>query len=166
MNESNILAFLEDEFRIAGLHSGTDPEEQRLADNVRELVKVFIGQHHSGSTAAMALYLFDRLIHFRPITPLSGRDDEWVYTPIEMGDGTEKPLWQNRRAPSVFKDEEKAYDVDMAPVFVLSDGTAFTRGGDAMPILAWPYVPGTRETVHIEKEADAASYPWAMKSNG
>ena len=49
------------------------------------------------------------MLQFKPLTPLTGEDDEWC-DQSEMSGG--EPLWQNKRYSAVFKDGTRAYDVN------------------------------------------------------
>lgn len=73
------------------------------------ILKLFFRQWDSGGAVwAMAPVLM-RLIAGQPLTPLTGNDDEWMDR-SDINDGD--PLWQNIRAPSVFKNKERAWDND------------------------------------------------------
>jgi len=77
-----------------------------LAESVMELIEVFSKQGHSGRSASMVSDLFNELSRFKPISPLTGKDDEWC----EIADG----IFQNKRNSAVFKDgkDGKAYFID------------------------------------------------------
>lgn len=95
-----------------------------IKDAVLDIVKLFAGQGHSGGSAAVTLGVCDRLLRFQPLTPLTGEDDEWT----EVSDG----LWQSKRCSSVFKDAEKAWDIDLPRAATSEDWRAIT----------FPYTPG------------------------
>lgn len=70
-----------------------------------ELIAVFSKQGHSGGSAPITIETFKELASFKPLTPLTGKDDEW--NEVRHGE------WQNKRLSSVFKDKDgKAYDID------------------------------------------------------
>lgn len=74
-----------------------------------DILKRFFDQWDSGGAVwAMAPVLM-RLIAGQPLGPLNGDESEWMDR-AELNDG--KPLWQNMRAPSVFKDRTHAWDID------------------------------------------------------
>ena len=106
MKEESIMTdWAKRELDLAGY--GEDQEEGPntwLRENVLELLEVFSGQGHSGSSAPFAIELFYNLARWKPLTPLTGEDDEW----IEVGDG----VFQNRRASSVFKENGQARWID------------------------------------------------------
>ncbi len=94
---SNMLKWAEQELRYAG-YDINDPEDgpdRWLAGGTLELLKVFVEQGHSGSSAPYAVALFEKLAMWKPIAPLTGESDEWT----EVG----PDIRQNRRNSSVFK---------------------------------------------------------------
>ena len=97
-----------EELKRAG-YDINDPEDgpnKWLAESVIELLVVFGGQGHSGSSAPHAVELFKNLAMWKPLAPLTGEDDEWN----EVGDG----VFQNKRDGRVFKEKDgKAYCLDM-----------------------------------------------------
>jgi len=68
-----------------------------------EVLAILDKQEHSGASIGLFRFIFDRLVQFKPLTPLTGEDDEWVE--VETG------VWQNKRCPFIFKDKEKAWDL-------------------------------------------------------
>lgn len=78
-----------------------DGPNKWMREGVLKLLEVFSEEEHSGSSATHAVQMFYRLASWKPLTPLTGEDDEWN----EVGTG----VWQNNRASNVFKDETGAY---------------------------------------------------------
>lgn len=73
------------------------------------ILELFFDTWDSGGAVSAAAPILMRLLAGKPLSPLTGEDDEWV----EVGDG----VFQNKRASSVFKDKrfhdgQKAYDLD------------------------------------------------------
>ena len=94
MVDCNLVKHANKEFEV--LKWPGDCEMQKMVcDNVRELLKVFGEQGHSGSSAPYVLNLFAQLAKFNPISPLTGNDDEWN----EVGENA----FQNNRDGEVFK---------------------------------------------------------------
>lgn len=76
-----------------------------------EILEKFFGQWDSGGAVHAVAPVLQRLIAGKPISPLTGDDDEWV----EVGPS----VFQNKRCSSVFKDPrfhdgKLAYDIDAA----------------------------------------------------
>ena len=100
------------EFRAAGWcdENGkfSDDMQEMICNHVLKLLDVFADEGHSGSTAPYAIGLFSRLAKFEPIAPLTGEDWEWS----DVSDVSGKTLYQNKRAGNVFKDDERAWNID------------------------------------------------------
>lgn len=82
--------------------SGHDPDDNEdgpdkwLAEGTLKLLEVFCNEGHSGMSAPFAVNAFSRLAKWKPLSPLTGEDDEWN----EVGHNT----YQNRRFSAVFKE--------------------------------------------------------------
>ena len=104
---SNMLRWAETELRLAG-YDVNDPEDgpnRWLAEGTMQLMQVFVEQGHSGSSASLAVALFERLASWKPIAPLTGEEHEWNM----VGER----VWQNRRNSSVFKKQNgQAYWIE------------------------------------------------------
>jgi hypothetical protein len=141
---SNLLDFAKSELEFAGYFNG-DEMNQAMADGVLQLLEVFSEQGHSGFSASFAVSLFKELASFKPITPLTGEDDEW----FEVTDG----VYQNKRYSGLFKQADrfdgKAYDIN-GKVFRDPDGGTWTNSDSFVPV-EFPYTP-TTEIVEREEE--------------
>ena len=91
---------------------------------VMELMKVFAEQGHSGMSASIVRNIFHTLADYKPLSPITGKDEEWEDAGI--GDNAAS-YYQNKRLSSVFKEgkEEKAYYLD-AIIFKDQDRNTFT----------------------------------------
>jgi hypothetical protein len=80
-----------------------------MRKHLLHMVKEFADEGHSGFSASYALQCLSKLLKFKPLSPLTGEDDEW----IEHDHGDQK-MYQNKRCSSVFKDRKdgQAYDID------------------------------------------------------
>lgn len=121
---------------------------QSLMDkNILEIVKIFGEQGHSGFSASYALSVLERLLRFKPISPLTGEDDEWY----EAGSGS----LQNKRCSSVFKRPDgTCHDID---AIIVSDngGITWFSSGRFRKEVTFPYeVPLHPEKVYIEYTED------------
>lgn len=104
-----------------------------VKEAVLEIVDVFAGQGHSGGSAAITLGAVERLLRFQPLTPLTGEDDEWMEVDTD--------LWQSKRCPSVFKDKERAWDIDL-PREVLFAVSGSEGDTERWATVTFPYMPG------------------------
>ena len=109
---SNLKFHAQNEFVAAGWCDTNgvfkDEMQQAICEHVLKLLEVFSEENHSGSSAPYAINLFSTLAKFKPITPLTGEDWEWV----DVAEYNGSPLWQNKRCSSVFKDATGVYDID------------------------------------------------------
>lgn len=132
------------ELDLAGYKESGDPDDINnwMRNDVLKLLEMFCEQGHSGFSANYAIQLFQTLANWKPLSPLTGADDEWN----EIGEG----MWQNKRASSVFKGEDgRAY---------WSDGIVFWEWYNpedgSEPFKSYFTGPGSR--VFID------SFPWTM----
>lgn len=125
-NKSNITNFAEREFSFINEH----PD---IVFDVYHLLDVFASQHHSGSSAPFCINYFNKLGMFKPLTPLTGNDDEWT----EVSES----LYQNKRYSSIFKTKNEVYDIN-GIVFEDQNGIRFTSSKCRVPV-TFPYTPST-----------------------
>jgi hypothetical protein len=115
-----------------------DEMQTLMNQQLKELILVFCTHGHSGFSASYANAALSKLLAYKPLSPLTGDDDEWN----EVGHS----VFQNRRCSHVFKSVDRfdgqAYDID-AVVFRDPDGGCCTNGGSSQPI-TFPYTPATK----------------------
>lgn len=111
-----------------------DEMSQMMAKDILEIVDVFSEQGHSGFSANIAINTLNRLLRFKPLGPLTGKDDEWDEVEVEPG------LYQNKRYSSVFKGEDgRAYDIN-AIIFSDDEGETWYTCKDSRKDIEFPYV--------------------------
>ncbi len=120
-----------------------DGMQAAINHDILEIVKLFANQDHSGFSAEYAVSVLERLLRLKPLTPLTGEDDEWMCT--EFGD------YQNKRCSSVFK-EANGTCCDIDAVLVSDNGgITWCRSSRFRKIITFPYtVPIQPERVYIE----------------
>lgn len=132
---------------LARIPCDEDGMQEHMNSNILEMVRLFSEQGHSGFSAGYALSVLERLLRYKPISPLTGEDDEWR----EVCHGS----WQNKRCSSVFKDSDgKAHDID---AIIVSDngGITWFSSGRFRKEVTFPYYPPTHsEKVYIEYTED------------
>lgn len=103
---SNLVKHAEFEMKKAGLYGQDSDYGGMLPEAVMALVKAHSEQGHSGGSHAVTLGIFNRVINFKTLTPLTSNPDEWM----EVAPG----MWQSFRQSSCFsKDGGKTwYDID------------------------------------------------------
>ena len=140
---SNLVEFARKELEMAGLFDSDSDYGGDIGKTVMELIEVFDKQGHSGMSASLCVSILYKLLLYTPLTPLTGEDNEW----LEI----EKGLWQNKRCPSVFKDDKhkRAYDIN-GKVFVDKDGISYTSR-ESIVYITFPYYPKT-EYIYEERE--------------
>ena len=125
----------------------SDKIQRVINSNILDLVKIFAKQGHSGLSASYVISVLYRLLKFKPLTPLTGEDDEW--------NEIQKGVYQNRRYSAVFKDNKDnstAYNIE-GKVFSDDGGkTWFTNRSSLVPV-TFPYsVPNEPEFIILSKE--------------
>ena len=95
---TELMKWADQELELAGYKKDDAVEgpNKWLRESVMELLKVFSDQGHSGSSAPFTIQAFTRLASWKPLTPLTGEDDEWR--------STSRGSYQNKRFSEVFKD--------------------------------------------------------------
>ena len=51
--------------------------QKKVTKAILELHDVFAKQHHDNFSASYVMDLFYKLVHFTPLSPLTGKDEEW-----------------------------------------------------------------------------------------
>lgn len=125
--------------------------QQAIDKNILELINVFSNQHHSGFTATYVIDILQRLLHYKPLTPLTGEDDEWEDV---TSYGYDTPTFQNKRCSAVFKDDKGAYWVE-GKIFSSDLGHTWYTNSDSCVPVTFPFnVPDKSEVVIIDNKED------------
>ena len=138
------------------IEKGCEDEEslsmqQAIDKNILELINVFSNQHHSGFTATYVIDILQRLLHYKPLTPLTGEDDEWEDV---TSYGYDTPTFQNKRCSAVFKDDRGAYWVE-GKIFSSDLGHTWYTNSDSCVPVTFPFnVPDKSEVVVIDNKED------------
>lgn len=106
---SNLLSHAEKELDLIGMTEDSPDEMNRMMrKHILHMMDEFAKEGHSGFSAQYAIGILTKLFDFKPLSPLTGEDDEWV-----KHDYGVEPSYQNKRRSSVFKDANgEAYDID------------------------------------------------------
>ena len=107
---SNILEHAKDELnRIGMTEDSPDEMNVMMRKHILHMMNEFAEEGHSGFSASYAISILTKLMDFKPLSPLTGEDNEWDNV-REYG---ESPSWQNKRRSSVFKNADgTCYDID------------------------------------------------------
>ena len=131
-----------DELTRIGMYDSDDEMNRMMCDHILKMVDVFAEEGHSGFSAEYAISLLEKLLRWKPLSPLTGEDDEW----IEHEDN----IFQNKRYSCVFKNGKDGQPYDIrGKVFVEPDGASYTSR-DSRVYIEFPYVPKT-EYVNVKK---------------
>lgn len=105
----SLVSYAENELDRIGM---TDDDDMNgmMRKHLLHMVKEFADEGHSGFSGNYALQCLEKLMRFKPLSPLTGEDDEWTEVTRMSG----YPHFQNKRCGSVFKDgkDGEAYDID------------------------------------------------------
>lgn len=106
---SNLLSYAEKEMDLIGL-TGEANMNGAMRKHLLHMIGEFADEGHSGYSASYAISTLKRLLCFKPLSPLTGEDDEWN----EVSEISGYTHFQNKRCSSIFKDgkDGEAYDID------------------------------------------------------
>lgn len=95
-----------------GTNDSTDANDDvnsRMRNHIIDIIERFSEEGHSGASAGYAINILSRLLAYKPLSPLTGEDDEWM----EIGtDNDGSTIYQSTREHSVFKQNGQAYWMD------------------------------------------------------
>lgn len=145
----NILDWAENELNLLDVHN--DELQEKINKDILEIIKVFSLQDHSGFSAAYCLDILKKLLDHKPITPITGEDDEW-FDAIDEG---EYPIQQNKRCSSLFRENynnDTAYYID-GKVFSDDGGETWFSSEESVIKVKFPFeVPENPEYVILNEK--------------
>ena len=98
INNSNLCRWAANELKLAGyIPNQKDNPNSWMYEQVMEALAVFTSHGNSGTSASFEIELVKQLSSFKPISPLTFKDDEFCKV--------SNNLWQNKRCCSIFKSE-------------------------------------------------------------
>lgn len=130
-------------------------------------IKAFLSlcdDDHSGMSIGFAADILNRLIKCKPLTPLTGADDEWYRGRLGLDDENCDPkTYQNKRCSSVFKkvwsNGDVTYnDIDRMVFEDINTGARFTSGmlrdelRSYLPDITFPYMPESKPYVFYTED--------------
>ena len=146
----SLIEFAEAELKRLEDNCNDDSEalkaQKSITADVMQIVNTFVGQQHSGFSAGYMLNILDRLLRYKPLTALTGEDDEWLdCSEFGMVDK------QNKRCTSVFKRPDgTAYWVE-GKIFSDDGGKSWYTSKDSHVEIEFPFeVPLYSENVYVE----------------
>lgn len=131
---SNLIEHAKRELALLrGDSTEPDPMQDMMEKHILSMVEEFSKEGHSGFSASYAISILNRLLQFRPVTPLTGEDHEWN----DVRDG----LLQNNRCIAVFKSTKtgEAFYIE-GNVFRNQHGHCYTNYLSKVPV-TFPWTP-------------------------
>lgn len=132
---------------LARITRDEDGMQDLMDKGILEIIEKFAAQGHSGFSASYAISVMERLLRFKPLSPLTGEAEEW--------NDCSHDTKQNKRCSSVFLNKDgTAHDVD---AIIVSDngGITWFTSSRFRKQVTFPYAPPTRpEKVYIEYTED------------
>lgn len=129
-----------------------------MHDHLILMVRMFCMEGHSGASASIARGMLDRLLAFKPLGPLTGEEEEWSDHASLDGETV-----QNRRCSHVFRDGDRAYDIQ-GFIFREPDGCTFTSY-HSRRLVQFPHHPQSL-VVDIPEESTDAQRLDAIRAMG
>lgn len=131
---------------------------------IMKIVDIFSEQGHSGGSAPYGIRAITdtikRLLSFEPITPITGKDEEW------SNDISDNELYQNKRCPALFKENGKSYYLD-AIVWRTQNGSTWCgtteEGYTSRQYVKFPFTPKTFYIDVIEYEVSKDDWEFKIK---
>lgn len=108
-----LIKHAEKEMRLAGLYDEDADYKGMIPKAVMKLVEAHASNGHSGGSHTITLAIFNRVINFKTLSPVTNDPDEWNDV-SGLGSVSGPKMWQNRRDPSTFSDDggKTHYSVD------------------------------------------------------
>ena len=147
---SNLIEHAKIELDVIGLREESEDEMNvAMRNHILHMVTEFAKEGHSGFSASYAINILTKLFSYKPLSPLTGDDSEWINVG-DMHGGIS--LWQNTRCSRVFKDENGAWDIDGIHFWewVNNEETgspykAYYTTKDSRVPIKFPYIPKTTD---------------------
>lgn len=146
-----MIEFAKRELELLEKGCGDDKEalamQKMMSDDIMQIINTFCEQGHSGFSAGYALGLLDRLLRYKPLTELTGEDDEWEdCSKFGMAD------LQNKRCPSIFKRPDGTAYWTEGKIFSSDGGKTWYTSKDSSVEVTFPFeVPLHSENVYVEE---------------
>jgi hypothetical protein len=108
---SRLVEHAEYEMRKAGLYDNDAGYGGMIPEAVMALVKAHSEQGHSGGSHYLTLEIFNQVVNYKTLTPISSDPDEWFKHDYDVAGHS---CWQNKRQSSVFSQDggQTWYDLD------------------------------------------------------
>lgn len=126
--------------------------QKRVTKDVLQLLNIFLLQEHSSFSAEYTSKLFRNLVMMKPLSPLTGNDDEW-YEPDE------RMVQQNKRFTRVFRknyDNSTAYNI-YGLSFCDNDDDVWFSANESVTKVKFPYSDFVPKYIKLKYSVDDVS---------
>ena len=126
-------------------HKDVEEMQNLMKTQIIEMVELFSAHGHTQDSSRFAISVLTKLLTHRPLTPITGAEDEW-------GPLDEDLSQQNKRCSGIFRKDEdnsQAYFID-GKVFSDDGGHSWFTNGESAIDITFPYeVPVDRQRVYL-----------------
>lgn len=91
----NLKNYAKTELEKAGLFDQDSVYNGKIGDAVYKLIELFSSQGHSNMSGQITLSIFNKVVNWEPLSPITGEKDEWMETDFS--------ILQNKRLLSLFE---------------------------------------------------------------
>lgn len=98
---TNLERHAEAEMRRAGLYDADSDYGPGIPKTVMEMVRAHNSYGQSGGSHHMVMEIFNKVIEFKTLTPLTANPEEWT----DVSEMSQGPMWQNNRNPAFFSND-------------------------------------------------------------
>lgn len=102
--KTNLEKHAEQEMKLANLYDKNADYDGMIPRAVMKLIKAHASEGHSGGSHWLTLEIFNKLVNFQTLTPITNNPNEWTCVG-EYNCKNDKPLYQNKRDPSYFSND-------------------------------------------------------------
>lgn len=136
---------------------------------VMELMEVFANQGHSGMSAGIVADLFYKLANYKPLQPITGKDEEWCllgYSDIEYQNKRESGLFKKADGRVTYNGALRKVTPDKVtwsgPIYMTKEDAIndVNRFNSSLEIKEFPFTPKTFYIDVLEEEV--APDDWIM----
>ena len=132
---------------LAIINTNRDEMQNAMDRNILEIVEKFSEQGHSGFSANYAISFLQRLLNWKPLTPLTGGNEEWV----DMSEFMGYEYYQNKRCGEIFKGKDGLAYWSRGKVFSNDGGESWYTNKDSKIEITFPFnVPDKPEYIILK----------------
>ena len=165
----NLKEHAERELDIAGIKEDqSEPSNIKgntwMRKHIMNMVSEFMSAGHNQSSAQTAIDIMNVLLTFRPLTPLTGNEEEWEDQGVHFSD---KLKYQNKRCMRVYKTTDgRTVDVEGKVFWEWIDNgmgekfKSYYTNKDSWVDITFPYVPYTEYVEQESKVGKLATMPF------